>query len=181
MAPTSVLTLSSLLLLLLAPHTQAQAPTPGPSGPLNVTGLLDKSGQYTMLINLLTTTQVASQIENQATDNDGQAFGLNFVSQNNQVNVSTELVETQINNALSQEIPLAVYPVDKVLLPNELFGRKPPSASPPAKTFPEKGSKLPIPDAKDQASANDTNAGGRINAGLGFVAGLALLCMGVLS
>ncbi|KAL5797484.1 hypothetical protein ACOSQ2_002304 [Xanthoceras sorbifolium] len=244
MAPTSVLTLSSLLLLLLlAPQTQAQAPAPGPSGPLNVTGILDKSGQYTILIKLLTTTQVATQIENQvnnsdqgmtlfaptdnafnnlksgtlnslsaqqqvqlvlghilpkyyklsdfalvsnpvrtqATGKDGQAFGLNFMSQNNQVNVSTELVETQINNPLRQEMPLAVYQVDKVLLPNELFGTKPPSASPPAKTSSEEGSKPTVTDAKEPASANDSNASGRINAGLGIVAGLALLCMGVLS
>ncbi|KAH7548548.1 hypothetical protein JRO89_XS14G0161400 [Xanthoceras sorbifolium] len=106
---------------------------------------------------------VSNLVRTQATGNDGQAFGLNFVSQNN------------------QEMPLAVYPVDKVLLPNELFGTKPPSASPLAKTLPEEGSKPPVPDAKEPASANDTNAGGRINAGLGFVAGLALLCMGVLS
>ena len=99
------------------------------------------------------------------------------------MNVSTGVVETQVNNALKDEMPLAVYQVDKVLLPEELFGTKSskPSAPAPAKT-PADGSKPTPSDAKEPAaSQDDTNAGGRINTGLSIVAGLALLCMGVLS
>ncbi|PQM37883.1 fasciclin-like arabinogalactan protein 13 [Prunus yedoensis var. nudiflora] len=182
----------------LHPHTQAQtAPAPGPAGPLNFTGILDKNGQYTTFIRLLIQTQVASQITNQlnsstegltvfaptdnaftslkagtlnnlttqqqvdlvlyhvlpkyytlaslltvsnpvrtqATGQDGGAYGLNFTGSGNQVNVSSGVVETPINNALRQQFPLAVYQVDKVLLPNDLFGAKAPaSAPPPAKT-----------------------------------------------
>ena len=74
---------------------------------------------------------VSNPVSTQASGHEG-VWGLNFTGQSNQVNVSTGLVVVQINNALRQDFPLAVYPIDKVLLPEELFGVKPPTASPPA-------------------------------------------------
>ncbi|KAI5013529.1 hypothetical protein ZWY2020_036006 [Hordeum vulgare] len=50
---------------------------------------------------------------------------------NNQVNVSTGVVEVAVNNALSAVKPLAVYSVDKVLLPAEMFGAKARRPRPP--------------------------------------------------
>ncbi|KAK0588783.1 hypothetical protein LWI29_005400 [Acer saccharum] len=250
MASASLITLFSpllLLVLLLAPPAQAQgpaAPAPGPAGPFNLTGLLDKAGQYTTLMRLLNSTGVGNQIVNQlnnsdqgmtlfaptdnafnnlkpgtlnslsaqkqvelvlshvlpkfyklsdfplvsnpvrtqATGQDGGAYGLNFTSLGNQqVNVSTDQVETQVNNALTQVMPLAVYQVDEVLLSSELLGTKSqsPSTSPTTKTSND-GSKSDS-GAKEPTAADGTNAGGRINSGLGIVAGLVLLCMGILS
>ncbi|KAK9221592.1 hypothetical protein WN944_010019 [Citrus x changshan-huyou] len=238
-----LLTLAPLVLLLVLPQIQAQAPAPAPAGPVNLTGILDKNGQFTTFIKLLISTQVANQIQSQInsssegmtvfapTDNafnnlekgllnnldnqkqvqlvlyhvtskfyrqsdlllvsnpvrtlaSGQdVWGLNFTGQGNQVNVSSGVVETPINNVLRQNFPLAVYQVDKVLLPEELSAAKSPSAAPaPEGKKPTEGSNKKVPAASEPAPADDnTGAGARLNAGLGFVAGLALLCMGVLS
>jgi hypothetical protein len=95
--------------------------------------------------------------------------------------VSTGLVEVQVNNALRQDFPLAVYPVDKVLLPDELFGVKPPSASPPAPAT--KGSSSGKSNSSDTAaepSPGKNSAGGR-NVALGLIFGLGFVSMGILS
>ncbi|XWS54122.1 hypothetical protein CRYUN_Cryun10bG0061400 [Craigia yunnanensis] len=240
-----LLSLSALFLLFTSRALAQTAPAPGPSGPLNFTGILDKNGQYTNFLRLLAETQIGSQIQNQlnsttegftvfaptdsafnnlkagtinglderkkvqlvlfhvlpkyyslndlqfvsnpvrtqATGQDGGVFGLNFTGQNNQVNVSTGVVETQINNALTQIKPLAVYQVDKVLLPAEFFEAKSPAAAPsPAtkKSFPGSNSNSTASTADEPASADDSGSSGR-NMGLGLVVGLALACMGALS
>ncbi|KAG5233293.1 fasciclin arabinogalactan protein [Salix suchowensis] len=112
--------------------------------------------------------------QEQASGPDG-VWGLNFTGQSNQVNVSTGLVLVQINNALRQDFPLAVYPVDKVLLPEALFGVKPPSASPPAPS-----SKSNATEAAAGPTTDNNAAGGR-NVALGLVVGLGLVCIGILS
>lgn len=111
--------------------------------------------------------------------------GLNFTSQGHQLNVSTGLVETQINNALWAEFPLAVYQSDAVLLPPSLFGAKSPASAPP----PEKSSSTTPADSGDKTktkeaaapSENSTGDSSKRNVGLGLVAGLLVVCMGVLS
>ncbi|EXB54957.1 hypothetical protein L484_010536 [Morus notabilis] len=235
-----LLTLTPFLLLshqTLADDQEAPAPS---SGPVNLTAILVKGGQYTTLLRLLSETQVDNQIENQLnsskegmtvfapTDNafnnlkagtlnglsredqvqlilyhvlpkyyslenlqtvsnpvrtQSSNDGLNFTGQGHQVNVSTGIVETQVNNALREEFPLAVYQVDAVLLPEGLFGAKAPaSAPPPAKSTPADSAsdkaktKAAAPSAKD--STGDSN---KRNVGLGLVAGLVLVCMEVLS
>ncbi|XP_040381591.1 fasciclin-like arabinogalactan protein 11 [Oryza brachyantha] len=183
---------------------QAPAPAATPSGPPNVTAILEKGGQYTTFIRLMKETQQDTQLNSQLnnsfngngytvfapTDNafnnlkpgtlngltqqqqvslvqghvlpqfysmdsfqtasnpvrtqasgtDGP-YTLNITSTtNSQVNVSTGVVEVTVTNALSAAKPLAVYSVDKVLLPFELFGVKAPAAAPAASTTkPKKG------------------------------------------
>ena len=191
--PTLLLPLLSLLLVTLSLAQTPSAPAPTPEGPINVTAILEKGGQYTTLIRLLNSTQVGNQIDNQLnnshdgmtlfapTDNafsnlpsgtlnnlnpqqqvqlilyhvapkyysradlltvsnpvrtqasgqDGGVWGLYFSAEGNQVNVSTGVVETQINNALRQETLFAVYQVDKVLIPKEFTEAKLPWVSPP--------------------------------------------------
>ncbi|KAK7272397.1 hypothetical protein RJT34_28966 [Clitoria ternatea] len=248
MASTLIVpTLTTLFsLLLLTPQTQAQAPAPSPSGNLNLTGILDKAGQYNTLIRLLKDTQQLTQIQSQLksnsqgatlfapTDNAFQnlkpgaindltdeqkvqlilyhvapkyyslsdfltvsnpvrtqasgsegSWGLNFTGQGNQVNVSSGVVETPINNALRQQFPLAVYQVDKVLLPLELFGARSPSSAPSpkaSKTTPEKPSTAKEGGASSPSdSQKDVNGAAGRNVGLGMVVGVGLICMGVLS
>ncbi|KAK2969381.1 hypothetical protein RJ640_028770 [Escallonia rubra] len=232
------------LLSLLSPQAQAQtplAPAPAPSGPINITGILDKAGGYGTFIRLLTETQVANQINNQAntstegmtviaptdnafnnlpagtlnklTDNqqvqlvlnhvlpkyysltslqtvsnpvrtqatgqEGGVFGLNFTgSQGNQVNVSCGAVETQIYNAVRPGFPLAVYQVDKVLVP-QFSSATAPTAAPPAANTTSGGSNGT--KTTDENPASPPNASGRMNVGLGLVGGLSLFCMGLLS
>ncbi|XP_030515650.2 fasciclin-like arabinogalactan protein 9 [Rhodamnia argentea] len=218
----------------------ASAPAPSSSGPANLTGILQKNGQYTYFIRLLTATQVATQIENQLntstegitvfapTDNafnnlkaaaindlsneqqvqlvlyhvapkyytlqsllsvsnpvrtQGNFAGLNFSSQGNQVNVSTGIVETQINNALYEQSPLAVYQVDKVLLPPELFGAPAPasSTSPTPKSSSGGGSNSTKSAKAPSSASSNSGASGRNSAWLGFAVGVGMVCMGFLS
>ncbi|GAB2274760.1 Fasciclin-like arabinogalactan protein 6 [Dionaea muscipula] len=252
--PLSVSLITLLVLTLLFSFCQCQgkssaaaaAASPTSSAPANLTAILDKGGQFTTFTRLLTTTQVANQIENQLnnsnqgmtifapTDNafdnlkagtvnslstqqqvqlvlyhvlpeyyslqtlqtvsnpvrtqasgqDGGVWGLNFTSlgTSQQVNVSTGVVETQINNALWEDFPLAVYPVDKVLLPEELSGEKTIALAPlPAK------SNSTATKGGATASENTTSGSGggcgtvRSNVGWCSVIGLwALICTGFL-
>ncbi|XP_068665927.1 fasciclin-like arabinogalactan protein 6 [Aristolochia californica] len=198
------------------------------SSRVNLTGILEKGGQYTMLMRLLGSTQVGSQIENQidhsnqgmtlfaptdnafnnlepgtlngldtqqqvalvlyhvipkfyrlqdfetvsnpvrtqASGNGGGVYGLNFTSAQNQVNVSTGVVETHLNNALRSDFPLAVYEVDKVLLSSDLFGAKAPSTSPPpspsspVSPSPPKSTKSPSPVQPSAGTRAKSRGGG---------------------
>ncbi|GKU96332.1 hypothetical protein SLEP1_g9581 [Rubroshorea leprosula] len=240
MAATS-LPLIFFTLCLLSPLTLAQTPAPTSSpSPTNLTGILDKNGQYTTFIRLLNDTQIFNQVENQlnnsnngltvlaptdnafnnlpsgtinsltqqqkvqlclyhilpqyyslndlqlvsnpvrtqATGNDG-VWGLNFTGQNNQVNVTSGAVTTQISNALSQQKPLAVYQVDKVLLPEELTGGSPSTISSPAPTSSPAKANTTVSSAKEPSPAGSGAC--QSNMGLGLVVGLAMVCMGAVS
>ncbi|KAJ6762014.1 FASCICLIN-LIKE ARABINOGALACTAN PROTEIN 6 [Salix koriyanagi] len=114
----------------------------------------------------------------QASGHEG-VWGLNFTGQSNQVNVSTGLVEVQINNPLRQDFPLAVYPIDKVLLPEELFGVNRTIASPPPPAT-SSGKSNSSETAAAEPSPGKNSAGGR-NVALGSIVGLGLVCMGIIS
>ncbi|CAH2046513.1 unnamed protein product [Thlaspi arvense] len=238
--PTIHLTLAPLLLLaavFLSTDVTAQSAAPALSqaGPINVTAILEKGGQFVTFMRLLNITQAGNQIniqvnsssegmtvlaptdnafENlkpgtlnklspddqvklvlyhvspkfyslddllsvsnpvrtQASGRDGAVYGLNFTGQGNQVNVSTGVVEARVNNALRQELPLAVYVVDMVLLPEEMFGEdkiSPPQVAP----GPEPKSPGPSDDSGDsddsstKAAAPSENSGSsEMKAGLG--------------
>ncbi|OAY70202.1 fasciclin-like arabinogalactan protein 12 [Ananas comosus] len=177
----------------LALAQPAAAAAPAPPGPTNITGILEKAGQYQTFIRLLKSTQVANQINNELnntqngltifapTDNafsslpsgtlnsltdqqkdsliqyhilpyflsasqfqtvsnplrtqagdssDGQ-YPLNVTAVGNQVNISTGLVNTTVDNTVYTDGQLAVYQVDQVLLPLGVFRPSvPPAPSP---------------------------------------------------
>ena len=139
--------------------------------------------KYYTISDLLT---VSNPVRTQATEKEG-TWGLNFTGQGgNQVNISTGVVQTQLNNPLREKFPLAVYQVDKVLLPLELFGTTKTRASSAAPS--PKGSKSTpeIPSVGKAGSApsdspKDTNAANGMNVGFGLVLGLGFICMGALS
>ena len=232
---------AAFLALAVVPAALAQAPGPAaaPSGPPNVTAILEKGGQYTTFIRLMKETQQDTQLNSQLNSSFGnnggdytvfaptdnafnnlkpgtlnsltqqqqvslvqghvlpnfysmdsfqtasnpvrtQASGrdgpytLNITSDtNNQVNVSSGVVDVRINNALYSAKPLAVYSVDKVLLPMELFGAKAPAAAPTASEGkPRKGGSS---DASSPAGSEDAEPTGAASArAVGWsVAGLA--------
>ncbi|GFQ05224.1 fasciclin-like arabinogalactan protein 9 [Phtheirospermum japonicum] len=240
-----ILSLTTLLLLLPAAHAQS-APAPAPSGPINITGILEKAGQYTQFIRLLTDTQADVQINNQvnnshdgmtvfapsdnafnnlppgalnnltdqqhvqlvlyhicpkfysldtlqtvsnpvrtqASDQEGRVFGLFFSGAANQVNVSTGIVSAPIYNALRKDFPLAVYQVDRVLLPREFYEAGPPAAAPPANGTRSGGGGggRASGDGVAPSTGNPAGSGsGKMSVGLGLVAGFWLLCMGILA
>ncbi|XP_051225339.1 fasciclin-like arabinogalactan protein 11 [Lolium perenne] len=233
---------AAFLAIAAVSHAQAPAPAVTPSGPQNVTAILEKGGQYTTFIRLLKTTQQDTQLNSQLnnsfngngytmfapTDNafnnlksgtlnsltqqqqvalvqghilpqfytmesfqtasnpirtqasgaDGP-FTLNITTtaSNSQMNVSTGVVVVSVNNALSVAKPLAVYTVDKVLLPQELFGAKAPAAAPTA----AKGDKAKKGDAAAGPAGSDDdvtpagNAAGARTVGWGVAAIAALV------
>ncbi|XP_004287337.1 PREDICTED: fasciclin-like arabinogalactan protein 13 [Fragaria vesca subsp. vesca] len=242
-ASTHSLPLLLLLLAVVVFHAEAQtAPAPAPSGPLNFTGILDKAGQYTTFLRLLSQTQVATQIQSQlnsttegltvfaptdnaftnlkagtlndlsseqqvqlvlyhvlpkyytlaslltvsnpvrtqsSSQNGGGSYGLNFTgSGGNQVNVSSGAVTTQINNALRQQFPLAVYQIDKVLLPNDMFAEASPAPTaaktPAGSTNTTKGTVAAEPSTDGTSGSSKTTVGSFV----GLALGLALFFMG---
>lgn len=82
-----------------------------------------------------------------------------------QANISTGVVETTITNALYQDFPLAVYSVDKVLLPPDLFGPK--SAKSHASTA-NKGKNETSALSPSSDSEDDTDADTKSTSGVGF-------------
>ncbi|KAJ4976420.1 hypothetical protein NE237_001526 [Protea cynaroides] len=117
---------------------------------------------------------VSNPVRTEGTNKNG-VDTLNFTrSSNNQVNVTSGLVTTPLNNPLRQKYPLGVYEVDKVLLPESLFGKS--SAPAPA----------PAAIAKNTSTTPSVSTGGGSsgsngrNVGLGMVAGIGLFCMGFL-
>ncbi|KAF3952704.1 hypothetical protein ACB098_06G117600 [Castanea mollissima] len=132
--------------------------------------------KYYSLTDLLT---VSNPVPTQASDQNGN-WGLNFTGQGNQVNVSTGINATQINNALRQQPPLAVYQVDKVLLPEELFGARSPASAPQAKA-PSSSLNNSTNTSAPASPSSGTSAGGRNVVGLGLTLGLGLACMGAFS
>ncbi|CAN1197870.1 Fasciclin-like arabinogalactan protein 6 [Linum perenne] len=121
---------------------------------------------------------VPNPVRTQASGQNGGVYGLNFTSQGNQVNVSTGVVETPINNPLSQRFPLAVYQVDKVLLPAELFGAPAPGGAP--KTAPKEGKPDSTVGSEPAGPTPAANGGGLRIGGFGLGVGFGLLCFGAL-
>ncbi|GJN15222.1 hypothetical protein PR202_gb02116 [Eleusine coracana subsp. coracana] len=107
----------------------------------------------------------SNPVRTQASGSDGP-YTLNITANSvNQVNISTGLVTTALGMALRSEQPLAVYSLEKVLLPNDLFGVKPPASAPPApakKEAPSKGghgsSAAHAPAGEEKAPPSDAAA-----------------------
>lgn len=202
------------LLLLLCTTTTILAqttPAPAPSGPTNITAILEKAGQYNTLIRLLKITQVGDQINTQlnnsnqgltvfaptdnafsglpagtlnslsdqqkvsliqfhilpnflttsqfqtvsnplrtqAGDSASGSFPLNVTTAGNQVNITTGVNEATVANTVYTDSQLAVYQVDKVLLPLSIFGTPSPAQAPVAPK-----------DTKKKAAADSPVAGG---------------------
>uniref|UniRef100_A0A0E0CT89 FAS1 domain-containing protein n=1 Tax=Oryza meridionalis TaxID=40149 RepID=A0A0E0CT89_9ORYZ len=106
----------------------------------------------------------SNPVRTQASGGDGP-YTLNITATStNQVNVSTGVVDTTLGTALRADQPLAVYSVDKVLLPYALFGPKPPPSPPPAPSKkPAKGDTSASAEAP--AGSADHPAGGAAPAG----------------
>ncbi|XAR49577.1 hypothetical protein NMG60_11032827 [Bertholletia excelsa] len=125
---------------------------------------------------------VSNPVRTQANGEDGSNFGLYFSSSNNQVTVSTGIVETPVNNALNKDSHLAVYQVDKVLMPKQFSEAKAPAPAPPNTTSPAAGTnKNSTRSSSSSAAEPPSNDSGRLQMRLGLVAGLGLLCMGLFS
>ncbi|XP_051113383.1 fasciclin-like arabinogalactan protein 11 [Andrographis paniculata] len=220
------LTLATVILLSSTmSRTLAQAPAPAPSGPTNITKILDKAGQFKTLIRLFQITQIGDQINTQlnnskqagltlfaptdaafsglpsgtlnslsdqqkvsliqfhilptflsmsqfqtvsnplrtqAGDSAAGAFPLNVTTSGNQVNISTGVNQATLANAIYTDNQLAVYQVDKVLLPLSLFGSPAPAPAPTAggENSKKKSTGVSSPVAGGDSPADTSDAGG---------------------
>ncbi|XP_072994886.1 fasciclin-like arabinogalactan protein 13 [Typha latifolia] len=78
------------------------------------------------------TFATASNPLNTEAAGEGGQYTLNVTGTGNQVNISTGVVVTPISYSIRAERPLAVYSVEKVLLPYAIFGTKTPPSAPAA-------------------------------------------------
>lgn len=75
----------------------------------------------------------------------GSRFALNVITTENLVNVTTGLTNTTISGIVYIDSQLAIYQVDKVLLPFDLFAPKPPAPAPaPPKPKKDEGAESPV-------------------------------------
>ncbi|KAK6926815.1 FAS1 domain [Dillenia turbinata] len=126
--------------------------------------------------------QTASNpLRTQAGDTGEGQFPLNVTTSGNQVNISTGIVDTAIDNTVYSDNQLAVYQIDKVLLPLKIFAPPSPSPapseddkkSPSAKKSPASDADSPADGASVDASAADN---GLLRPGLvGFIIAIAML------
>ncbi|GAA0160140.1 hypothetical protein LIER_16763 [Lithospermum erythrorhizon] len=171
-----LLTLTPLFIFQV-PQIYAQsssAPAPSPPGPINITAILEEARQFSIFIRFLKETQLGNQINTQ----------VNSSTEGMTLNVSTGIVNTQVYNALRKDPPLAIYQVDKVLLPVDFTMPPAPASSPPSPAA--KGKKEGGAAAKDSAAEEpspDTkpNGSGKMNSGLGLFSGVFIICMAMLS
>jgi uncharacterized surface protein with fasciclin (FAS1) repeats len=128
------------------------------------------------------------KVNTQGSGHDGP-YKYDIKRAGNNVNVSTGVNSMLLGSPLSKEFPLAVYPVDKVPLPYEMFGPKPPTPAPapapaPAKSKTKKHKKstgiADPPMADDSTSADDAKSAAGALGGVGarWVAALGVMVLG---
>ncbi|CAK7328398.1 unnamed protein product [Dovyalis caffra] len=79
----------------------------------------------------------------------GTRFELNVTTSGNSLNISTGLTNTTISNTVYSDTHLAIYQVDKVLLPLDVFTPKPPAPAPMLKAD--------SPESDDAVSKKDVS------------------------
>ncbi|KAL4324348.1 hypothetical protein GQ457_11G019170 [Hibiscus cannabinus] len=205
----------------------APALAPAPSGPTNVTKILEKAGQFTIFIRLMKATQVSNQLlgqlnntnngitifaptdnafstlksgtlnslsdeqkvelvqfhiipaylsssqfqtisnplRTQAGDSGDGKFPLNVTTAGNTVNITSGLTNTSVSGTVFTDGQLAVYQIDKVLQPLQIFDPRPPAPAPaPAKT--KKQSEEDVGDSPDDDPTADKSEAVEKNVGM---------------
>lgn len=115
--------------------------------------------QFHIVPSFISTSQfqtVSNPLRTQAGGSDPGEFPLNVTTSGNQVNVTTGVDNTTVSGTVYTDNQLAVYQVDKVLLPLSLFGPASPAPAPsPASSKSKKKKAL---SADSPAGSNDVPA-----------------------
>ena len=112
--------------------------------------------QFHVVPNFLSISQfqtVSNPLRTQAGNSNNGEFPLNVTTSGNQVNVSTGIVDATVANTVYTDNQLAVYQVDKVLLPLDIFAPPSPAEAP----APAKSKKKASADAADSPSSDDAS------------------------
>ncbi|PIN14053.1 hypothetical protein CDL12_13323 [Handroanthus impetiginosus] len=137
-----------------------------PSGTLNSLSDQQKVAliQFHIIPNFLSMSQfqtVSNPLRTQAGDSANGAFPLNVTTSGNQVNVSTGVDDATVANTIYTDNQLAVYQVDKVLLPLSLFGSAPAPAPVAPKDMKKKSAAADSPVAGGDSPVDSSDAVGR--------------------
>ncbi|KAI3450541.1 hypothetical protein Pfo_007206 [Paulownia fortunei] len=138
-----------------------------PAGTLNSLSDQQKVAlvQFHILPTFLSMSQfqtVSNPLRTQAGDSANGAFPLNVTTSGNQVNVSTGVNDATVANTIYTDSQLAVYQVDKVLLPLSLFGTPSPAPAPVApQATKKKSGAADSPVGGGDASVDSSDAVGR--------------------
>ncbi|KAK4849702.1 hypothetical protein QYF36_000044 [Acer negundo] len=132
------------------------------SGTLN--GLNDQQKvaliQFHVIPSYIPITQfqtVSNPLRTTAGDNSQYKYPLNVTSYStSSVNISTGITNSSVTGTVYTDGQLAIYQVDKVLLPYDLFGVKPPAPA-PSPSKPNKKGKAG--DSDDDSSPDDAKVG----------------------
>ncbi|KAF1859264.1 hypothetical protein Lal_00009848 [Lupinus albus] len=119
----------------------------------------DELIQFHVLPTFVTITNfdtLSNPVRTQAGD-DPERLSLNITSSGSQVNLTTGIVNTTVGGSVYSDHQLAIYQVDKVLLPRDFFVPKPP---PPPAPAPLKGkdSKKKSEDSAVSPAADNSGA-----------------------
>lgn len=132
--------------------------------------------QFHILPNFLSLSQfqtASNPLRTQAGNSNNGEFPLNVTTSGNQVNITTGVVNTTVSNSIYSDGQLAVYQVDRVLLPLEFFQSPSPAPSPVAgegKTKKKKGEKVADGPSDDSDSSGASDGFGFGSKMMGFSA-----------
>ncbi|KAI9193887.1 hypothetical protein LWI28_001032 [Acer negundo] len=147
------------------------------SGTLN--GLNDQQKaaliQFHVIPSYIPITQfqtVSNPLRTNAGDNSRYKYPLNVISYStSSVNISTGITNSSVTGTVYTDGQLAIYQVDKVLLPYDLFGVKPPAPA-PAPSKPNKKSKAG--DSDDDSTSTPDDAKVDTSAAVSTVSAVAM-------
>ncbi|KAK6142341.1 hypothetical protein DH2020_022689 [Rehmannia glutinosa] len=127
--------------------------------------------------------QIQQRIDEHFATEGANKFDFTVQNDGEDVKLQTKVVTATIKGTLIDEDPLAVYKIDKVLLPRELFKAAPAAPGPKsARSRARDEADSPGPAADDEAPADEdsSNDGGRIFGGGGILALSVSLILGLL-
>ncbi|KAJ4726011.1 Fasciclin-like arabinogalactan protein [Melia azedarach] len=98
---------------------------------------------------------VSNPLRTNAGDNSKYAYQLNVTAHPSSLNISTGIINATASGIVYSDGQLAIYQVDKVLLPWSLFGAKPPASAPAPAPAPTKPVKQSAGTAEDDSPGDN--------------------------
>lgn len=133
--------------------------------------------QFHIIPSFVSMTQfqtISNPVRTQAGDSSAR-FQLNVTTSGNQVNVSTGVDDATVANTIYTDNQLAVYQVDKVLLPLSLFGAPAPASAPaPTSGKDNKKKAADSPTSGDDTPSDSSDATGLRVHGMAICFGAAI-------
>ncbi|KAL9998675.1 putative FAS1 domain-containing protein [Helianthus debilis subsp. tardiflorus] len=127
----------------------------------------DELVKFHVIPTFISTSQfqtLSNPLRTQAGDSTYYNFPLNITTNGTSVNLTTGVVNATLQNTIYTDGQLAVFQVDKVLLPMSLFGPQPPAAAP----TPEPEKKKKKTGDEDAKATGDSTASSSVDLRIGM-------------